>query len=160
MLDAADGRAALEVWDRSAPQADLLLTGMVMPGGMSGSAHGKTLQARKPQLKVICTSGYSPEIERENSLLAQDAKFLPIPYEQSAQLKAVRLCLDGGKLPRFQVCPPKLAEAVMALNLSSPLCHSVPGRDIVEVPPPSDKASRSARVKDIDRGRIGVVTRI
>jgi CheY-like chemotaxis protein len=113
VLDAADGRAALDVWNRSASQVDLLLTDMVMPGGMSGSALGKTLQARKPPLKVIYTSGYSPEMLREDSLLEQDVNFLPKPYELSALLKAVRLCLDGGKLPRFQVCPPKLAEAVM-----------------------------------------------
>jgi hypothetical protein len=35
------------------------------------------------------------------------------PYELSALLKAVRLCLDGGKLPRFQVCPPKPEAAAM-----------------------------------------------
>jgi PAS domain S-box-containing protein len=114
VLDAADGHTALAVWKRSASHVDLLLTDMVMPGGMSGGALGKTLQSRKPQLKVIYTSGYSPEIMREDSLLAQDVNFLPKPYELSALLKAVRLCLDGGKLPRFKVCPPKPEEAVMA----------------------------------------------
>ena len=114
VLDAADGHTALEVWKRSAGQVDLLLTDMVMPGGMSGGALGRTLQSRKPQLKVIYTSGYSPEIMREDSLLAQDVNFLPKPYELSALLKAVRLCLDGGKLPRFEVCPPKPEEALMA----------------------------------------------
>jgi DNA-binding NtrC family response regulator len=104
----------LDVWKRSASQVDLLLTDMVMPGGMSGGALGRTLQSRKPQLKVIYTSGYSPEIMREDSLLAQDVNFLPKPYELSALLKAVRLCLDGGKLPRFEVCPPKPEEALMA----------------------------------------------
>jgi PAS domain S-box-containing protein len=84
VLDAADGHRALDVWKRSASQVDLLLTDMVMPGGMSGGALGKTLQSRKPQLKVIYTSGYSPEIMREDSLLAQDVNFLPKPYELPA----------------------------------------------------------------------------
>jgi CheY-like chemotaxis protein len=114
VLDAADGHTALEVWKRSASHVDLLLTDMVMPGGMSGGALGKTLQSRMPQLKVIYTSGYSPEIMREDSLLAQDVNFLPKPYELSVLLKAVRLYLDGGKLPRCEVCPPKPEEAVMA----------------------------------------------
>jgi PAS domain S-box-containing protein len=114
VLDAADGRTALDVWKRSGSQVDLLLTDMVMPGGISGGALGRTLQSRKPQLKVIYTSGYSPEITREDSLLAQDVNFLPKPYELTALFKAVRLCLDGGKLPRFEVCPPKPEETVMA----------------------------------------------
>jgi DNA-binding NarL/FixJ family response regulator len=87
---------------------------MGMTGGMSGGALGRTLLSQKPELKVIYTSGYSPEIMREDSLPAEEANFLPKPYELSALLKAVRLCLDSGKLPRFQVCSPKPEAAVMA----------------------------------------------
>ena len=77
VLDAADGPMALDVWKRGASQVDLLLTDMVMPGGMSGGALVKTLQSRKAQLKVIYTSGYSPEIMREDSLLANERQLPP-----------------------------------------------------------------------------------
>ncbi len=114
VLDAADGHTALDVWKRSSSPVDLLLTDMVMPGGMSGGALAKTLQSGKPQLKVIYTSGYSPEIMREDSLLAQEVNFLPKPYELPVLLRAVRLCLDGGKLPRCEVCSSQPEEAVTA----------------------------------------------
>ena len=72
---------------------------MVMPCGMSGGELAKILQSRNPQLKVIYTSGYSPEILRKDSLLTQGINFLPKPYDLQTLLKAVRTCLDGGKLP-------------------------------------------------------------
>jgi DNA-binding NtrC family response regulator len=68
---------------------------MVMPCGMSGSELAKVLQARNPLLKVLYTSGYSPEIFRKDSLLVQGINFLPKPYDFQSLLKAVRTCLDG-----------------------------------------------------------------
>jgi two-component system, cell cycle sensor histidine kinase and response regulator CckA len=114
VFDAADGDTALDVWNRSSSQVDLLLTDMVMPGAMSGGALAKTLLSSKPQLKVIYTSGYSPEIMNEDSLLAQEVNFLPKPYGLPTLLKAVRLCLDGGKLARCEVRAPQPGETVMA----------------------------------------------
>ncbi len=103
VLEAADGHKALELWQRNPAQVDLLLTDMVMPGGMSGGALAKALRAGRPQLKVIYTSGYSPEIMREDSLLAQEVNFLPKPYELHTLLRAVRLCLNGGRLEQREV---------------------------------------------------------
>ncbi len=103
VLDAANGPEAIEVWKKSSEQIDLLLTDMVMPAGMSGGQLAKDLVERNPKLKIIYTSGYSPEILKQDSLLAQGINFLPKPYDLPALLKAVRLCLDGGKLPQYEV---------------------------------------------------------
>ncbi len=111
VLEATDGHKALELWQHHREQVDLLLTDMVMPGGMSGGALARELRSNRPQLKVIYTSGYSPEIMREDSLLVQEVNFLPKPYELRTLLKAVRQCLDGGRLEPHEVRPRAQATA-------------------------------------------------
>jgi PAS domain S-box-containing protein len=103
VLQASNGPAAIEVWQKNPTPIDLLLTDMVMPNGMSGSDLAKELIKRNPNLKIIYTSGYSPEILKQDSILAQGINFLPKPYDLPALLKAVRLCLDGGRLPQYEV---------------------------------------------------------
>lgn len=103
VLDAPDGPEAIKVWQKSSRQIDLLLTDLVMPSGMTGSQLARELLARNPKLKVIYTSGYSPEILEQDSLLAQGVNFLPKPYDVPLLLKAIRVCLDGGKLPHYEV---------------------------------------------------------
>jgi two-component system, cell cycle sensor histidine kinase and response regulator CckA len=103
ILHASNGPAAIEVWQKNPTPVDLVLTDMVMPNGMSGGELAKELIKRNPSLKIIYTSGYSPEILKQDSLLAQGINFLPKPYDLPALLKAVRLCLDGGRLPQYEV---------------------------------------------------------
>jgi two-component system cell cycle sensor histidine kinase/response regulator CckA len=103
VLKAANGPQAVEIWERSASPVDLLLTDMVMPSGMSGGELAKILQTKNPQLKVLYTSGYSPEILRKDSLVIQGVNFLPKPYDFQVLLKAVRTCLDGGRLPQLEL---------------------------------------------------------
>jgi two-component system, cell cycle sensor histidine kinase and response regulator CckA len=103
VLQASNGPAAIEVWQKNSPPVDLLLTDMVMPNGMSGGQLAKELINRNPKLKIIYTSGYSPEILKQDSLLSQGINFLPKPYDLPALLKAIRLCLDGGRLPQYEV---------------------------------------------------------
>jgi CheY-like chemotaxis protein len=114
VLKAANGPEAVEIWERCLTPIDLLLTDMVMPCGMSGGELAKILQTRNPRLKVIYTSGYSPEILRKDSLLAQGINFLPKPYDLQSLLKAIRLCLNGGKLPQYEVRPAQPEVAVVA----------------------------------------------
>jgi len=103
VLQASNGPAAIEEWQKCSHPVDLLLTDMVMPNGMSGGQLAKELIKRNPRLKIIYTSGYSPEILKQDSILAQGINFLPKPYDLTALLKAIRLCLDGGRLPQYEV---------------------------------------------------------
>jgi len=93
VIEAGDGREALNIWDRSSADIDLVVTDMVMPNGVSGGALARTLQAHTPDLHVICTSGYTPEyIERD--LPSNDKiTFLPKPYLPKRLLEVVRQCL-------------------------------------------------------------------
>jgi nitrogen-specific signal transduction histidine kinase/FixJ family two-component response regulator len=103
VLKAADGPQAVEIWERNAERINLLLTDMVMPSGMNGSELSNILQLRNPQLKVIYTSGYSPEVLKKDSQVIQGVNFLPKPYDPQTLLRAVRTCLDGSKPAQGEV---------------------------------------------------------
>ncbi len=94
VFEAADGREALEVWDRCPVRIDLLLTDMVMPNGVSGGELARTLQARAPGLPVICASGYSEEFIEGTLPSNPNLTFLQKPYLPHQLCEAVRRSLD------------------------------------------------------------------
>ena len=70
-------------------------TDMKMPKGMSGHELAENLKALKPDLKVIYTSGYSPEVAGYDLELQEEMNFLPKPYPPSTLLRIVRNCLNS-----------------------------------------------------------------
>jgi CheY-like chemotaxis protein len=100
VLVATSATEALRIWDEQRGQIDLLLTDVIMPGRMSGTDLVHELKRRKPGLKVIVTSGYSPEFIGRD-FLSGDANFLPKPYHPQMVAQLVRKTLDGtaGRLP-------------------------------------------------------------
>jgi CheY-like chemotaxis protein len=94
VLEASSGVEAMRVWDQHEGQIDLLLTDMVMPEGINGRELASRLKQRKPQLKVIYTSGYSAEM-LDNSFGQGDTVFLPKPYLPPQLAQLVRRSLDG-----------------------------------------------------------------
>jgi CheY-like chemotaxis protein len=97
IVEAASGVEALEVWEQHDGVFDLLLTDMVMPGGVTGRELAEKLLADKPELKVIFTSGYSTDMVGKNFVLEEEVNFLPKPYPPKALIQIVRVCLDGDK---------------------------------------------------------------
>ena len=95
ILEASTGRQALEVWNQSAGEIDLVLTDMVMPEGISGVDLAEWLLADRPDLKIIFTSGYSSTEIGEELLMRARARFLQKPYSHITLAKAVRECLDA-----------------------------------------------------------------
>jgi PAS domain S-box-containing protein len=93
--DAASGVEALNVWKELGSKIDLLLTDMVMPDGITGRELAKQLRARKPDLKVIYTSGYSMDLDGTAFRLKEAATFLQKPYHPLKLAQAVRKRLDG-----------------------------------------------------------------
>jgi PAS domain S-box-containing protein len=94
VLEAGHGKAALEVWRSHAHEIDLLLTDMMMPEGISGWELAAKLQAERPSLKVIYTSGYSVDLLARDGELGEGVHFLPKPYQPHVLAKTVRDCLD------------------------------------------------------------------
>jgi PAS domain S-box-containing protein len=93
VLEAATGVEALKVWEQNNGRIDLLLTDMVMPEGMSGRELAEELKIRKPDLKIIYTSGYSSDVMGGDMGL-RDTMFLQKPYPPPLLAKTVRECLD------------------------------------------------------------------
>jgi signal transduction histidine kinase/HAMP domain-containing protein/ActR/RegA family two-component response regulator len=94
VLEAGSGLEALEVWERHAHEIDLLVTDVVMPGGMSGRQLATRLLASQPRLKVIFTSGYNVEETNTDFFRRGGAVFLQKPYTRVDLARAVRNCLD------------------------------------------------------------------
>ncbi|HZZ58197.1 MAG TPA: PAS domain-containing protein, partial [Opitutaceae bacterium] len=95
VLEATHGLDALRVWELHPAPIDLLLTDIVMPGGMSGREVATRLQERCPGLPVIFTSGYSAEIAGRELTLQPGHRFLQKPTAPAELLEAVRECLDS-----------------------------------------------------------------
>ena len=95
VLDAGSGAEALSIWDEHGPQIHLLLTDMIMPGGISGRELAEKLQAKKSGLRIIYTSGYSPEAINQNLAWEEGVNFLAKPYHPKKLTQIVRDCLDA-----------------------------------------------------------------
>jgi CheY-like chemotaxis protein len=97
IVEASSGVEALEIWEQHEGGFDLLLTDMVMPGGVTGRELAEKLLADKPELKVVFTSGYSTDMVGKNFMLEEEVNFLPKPYPPKSLIQIVRVCLDGEK---------------------------------------------------------------
>jgi FixJ family two-component response regulator len=66
----------------------------MMPGGILGSELAKRLQAEKPQLKVIFTSGYGSDVVNKPPQLVEGMNMIHKPWQPKALAQTVRNCLD------------------------------------------------------------------
>jgi len=98
ILTASCAAEALQVWDVNQGRVDLLLTDVVMPGGMSGRELAAELKKRKPGLKVILTSGFNAAMMARDPSTG-DTTFLPKPYLPDTAARLIRETLDasGGR---------------------------------------------------------------
>lgn len=94
VYEAANGKAAMALWQMHHQHIDLLLTDMVMPEGMTGLELIERLQIQRPGLKSILSSGYSGEIVQAGMRGGPGIVYLPKPYEARMLAKVVRQCLD------------------------------------------------------------------
>ena len=76
----ANAKAAL-IELRKAPDVDLVLSDVMMPGGMDGLALAKEMRMRGSKLPIILVSGFAAAIEREAQ--AEGILLLPKPYTLS-----------------------------------------------------------------------------
>lgn len=102
VIEASTGVEALKVWDKHGGRFDLLLTDMVMPEGIGGAELAQRLRERKPDLRIIYSSGYSAEVVGKN-FTENDPFFLAKPYRPPQLAQRVRQCLDAPPQPLLQV---------------------------------------------------------
>lgn len=94
--EAANGKEAMVLWQDFGSSIDLLFTDMVMPEGMTGLELVERLQAMKPGLKAIISSGYSSEMVHAGKPTRAGVHYLPKPYETHVLAAAVRTSLERG----------------------------------------------------------------
>ena len=94
VIEAPNGAEALKLWESCRDQVDLLLTDMVMPGGISGSELAQRLMKERVGLRAIVHSGHSAEESRAGAMAANGIAFLPKPYTAPELAAAVRARLD------------------------------------------------------------------
>jgi len=92
VVEADDGKSALE-WAESYPASiDLLLTDVVMRR-MSGPELVDRLSASHPNLKVVYMSGYTGELMAEQEVLKRGITFLEKPFSRAALLNTIHTTL-------------------------------------------------------------------
>jgi CheY-like chemotaxis protein len=79
IIEADSGPAALLVLDREEP-IDVLFTDIVMPGGMTGLDLAHEARRRRPELKILFTSGYAEPAALKVGMLATNVSWLGKPH--------------------------------------------------------------------------------
>jgi CheY-like chemotaxis protein len=91
---AATGREALELLLVDAAGFDLVILDVVMPE-LGGPAVFEQIHGRKPNLRFLFTTGYSPGTTQVAPLRSLPARILQKPFSVEALARAVREVLDG-----------------------------------------------------------------
>jgi two-component system NtrC family sensor kinase len=85
--DAAEALALLA----SEPAIDVVVSDVVMPGGMNGVALSREVRRRHPGVRVILTSGYGTEQLRRQG--AEADAYLPKPFDVAALARRIESVL-------------------------------------------------------------------
>jgi two-component system cell cycle sensor histidine kinase/response regulator CckA len=94
VMEAANGSAALSIYEKNAHKVDLVLTDVVMPQ-MNGFELGERLAEKNPDLRILYMSGYR---DSPNNRAPGDPprSFLNKPFTPDTLLSKVREVLDVG----------------------------------------------------------------
>jgi PAS domain S-box-containing protein len=108
VVEASDGPDGLAKWNQCRKDIDIVITDMVMPGGLSGLSVADAIQTQEPAVPVILASGYSDELlEEQGAMLSKRRIFLPKPYCQDTLSNVIE------KLPDFEARHSRSAEPVL-----------------------------------------------
>jgi PAS domain S-box-containing protein len=93
VITASEGAPALAIL-RERSDIDLLLTDIVLPGGMNGRQIADTALAIRPGLRVLYTSGYSENAIVHHGRLDPGVELLSKPYRRAELASKIRRVLD------------------------------------------------------------------
>src|SRR5579863_9892818 len=92
VVEASDGKSALEWIESHAEPIDLLLTDVVMKR-MSGPELVERLHTYRPALKIVYMSGYTGELIAEREMLQRGITLLEKPFSRTALLNTIHSTL-------------------------------------------------------------------
>jgi len=96
VVEAVNGVEALEVLKRT-PNINLLLTDVVMPGGMSGRDLADAAHELRADLKVLFTSGHAAGLLSEREIASGKRAFLAKPYTRESLIRALKTAWFGNR---------------------------------------------------------------
>jgi CheY-like chemotaxis protein len=91
---AQDGASALAVVEQH-NDIDLIVTDILMPGGMNGVELAEKIRESLEQVKVIYCSGFPANALAERSMSLVDGPLLHKPYQRAEFGSAVRAVMEG-----------------------------------------------------------------
>jgi CheY-like chemotaxis protein len=95
IVEAEDGKSALELLGSNHAAIDLTLTDVVMRG-MSGPELVLRLIDSHPEMRIVYMSGYTGELIAENEPLRVGITLLEKPFTRAALLKTMHVALERG----------------------------------------------------------------
>ncbi|MBN1315722.1 MAG: response regulator [Anaerolineales bacterium] len=93
VIQAKDGRQALEIFQEQKTEISLVLTDLIMPV-MSGIDLAKQLKLVQPELKILFMSGYSDQTSIYRDGLPQNIALLPKPFTLDSLTQKIKEVLD------------------------------------------------------------------
>ncbi len=95
--EAGGGPEALDFWREHGKEIDVVISDLVMPGGITGRELVVLLRHERPDLKVILISGYGSETTGKDSEVFRNTKtvFLQKPAPLKVLLRAMRGLIDS-----------------------------------------------------------------
>jgi len=93
-FQASDGASALEILVHHS-EIDLLVTDIVMPGGMNGVELVQKARVLRPDLKIIYSSGFPAEALAERSMSLVDGPLLHKPYQRNEFTAIIHHVMDS-----------------------------------------------------------------
>ncbi|WP_041798193.1 hybrid sensor histidine kinase/response regulator [Rhodopseudomonas palustris] len=101
VIAASDGAGALQTLDDDT-HFDILFTDVVMPGGISGWELAETASRRRPDLRVLLTSGYALETIAGRSHGREHLAILTKPYRKADLARKLREVVESS--PPAAIC--------------------------------------------------------
>lgn len=97
VVEARDAKSALALLDRD-PTIGLILSDIVMPGGMNGIELARVVRERRPELPILLATGYS---QYAPQLMTEEFTLVKKPYHRDRLAASIRAAIEGS--PHIEV---------------------------------------------------------
>ncbi|MEM7034785.1 MAG: response regulator [Chloroflexota bacterium] len=97
-LKASHGQEAFEICQEYQGDIDLLITDIIMPGGMNGHQLAKLIVEKRPDIKVLFMSGYTKNTRLDLGNELTSNIFLPKPFTPMVLANKVRQVLGASSI--------------------------------------------------------------
>ncbi len=94
ILEASNGKEAIEMFNKNSKKIDLILTDVIMPA-MSGRKMVELLQKKHPGINALYMSGYTDDAIIKHGVLEPGMAYIQKPFSPKALIQKVQEVLEG-----------------------------------------------------------------